>query len=102
MNKLYLNIWDYKDDAFPFQIFTGARGTGKTYSALCGAIGIKEFNDNGGEKFILMRRTQDELESLSDGKTGEGANPFKPINKAYNRNIGLVPIKKRYTAFITE
>lgn len=95
MSKLYLNVWDYKDDAFPFQIFTGARGTGKTYSALCGAVGIKEFNDNNGEKFILMRRTQDELESLSDGKAGEGANPFKPINKAYGLNIGLMPIKKK-------
>ena len=95
MSKLYLNVWDYKDNAFPFQIFTGARGTGKTYSALCGAVGIKEFNDSVGEKFILMRRTQDELESLSDGKAGEGANPFKPINKAYGLNIGLVPIKKK-------
>lgn len=96
MSNLYLNIWDYADERFPFQIFTGARGTGKTYSALCGALGIEEFyKRNAGEKFILMRRTQDELESISDGKAGEGVNPFKPINKAYNKNIGLFPIKKK-------
>lgn len=96
MKNLYLNIWDYKDDAYPFQIFTGARGTGKTYSALCGCVGVGDFSERKeGEKFILMRRTQDELESLSDGKAGEGANPFKPINKSYNKNIGIVPIKKK-------
>lgn len=96
MKNLYLNIWEYKDNKYPFQIFTGARGFGKTYSALGGCLGIAEFCErNEGEKFILMRRTQDELESLSDGRSGEGVNPFKPLNKAYGRNVGIIPIKKK-------
>lgn len=85
----FINIYDYTDKDYPFQIFIGGRGTGKTYSSLAGAT--------GGEcdgKFIFMRRTANELELLLDSDRGEGVNPFKPINKDFGRNIGMKTIVK--------
>lgn len=83
----FLNIWNYVNNDYPFQIFIGGRGTGKTYSALSGAVNGKLPND---AKFILMRRTSNELNIMLDSvKGGEGANPFKPINNDYERNIGM-------------
>ena len=55
----YINIWKYKDEHYPFQIFIGGRGTGKTYSALEGCLNGK-IEDN--KKFILMRRTAQEMD----------------------------------------
>lgn len=84
----YINIWDYKDDRFPFQIFIGGRGCGKTFSALSGALDLPD-------KFLYMRRTAQELDLMLDSeKYGEGANPFKPVNKLKNRNVGLAKIVK--------
>lgn len=83
----YINIWDYIDPAYPFQLFMGGRGTGKTYSALDGLTSQKD-------KFVFMRRTAQELELMLDNDNGEGANPFKPINLNKNLNIGLHRIVK--------
>ena len=80
----FINIYDYSDREYPFQIFIGGRGVGKTYSALSGAT-VPERQD----KFIFMRRTQAELDLLLDTDRGEGLNPFKPINKDFGRNIGM-------------
>ena len=91
-NSMYVNIWDYIDDDFPFQIFIGGRGTGKTYSALKGAI-------ERGERFVFMRRTAQELELLMDSATkGEGLNPFKPHNKNMCWNIGIKQMRKNIGA----
>ena len=87
----YINIWKYKDEHYPFQIFIGGRGTGKTYSALEGCLNGK-IADN--KKFILMRRTAQEMDLLLDSDRGEGANPFKPINKTLDRNVGMRSIVK--------
>ena len=78
----YCNIWDYQDKNYPFQLFLGGRGTGKTFSALSDPV-LKN------RPFIYMRRTLDELELLQDANGAEGANPFRPINEAYHRNIGF-------------
>lgn len=83
----YINVWDYKNKDYPFQIFIGGRGTGKTYSALQGCI----LQD---KRFIYMRRTAQELELTLDSDRGEGANPFKPLNKDLGRDIGLSRIVK--------
>lgn len=83
----YINIWDYKDKKYPFQFFLGGRGVGKTFSALNGVI-------SRNEKFVFMRRTAQELDLMIDSDKGEGANPFKPINRARDRNIGLHRIVK--------
>ena len=83
----YINIWDYENSRYPFQIFIGGRGTGKTYSALSGVL-------NKEAKFIFMRRTAQELDLMLDTDRGEGANPFKPINKTFKRDVGLHRIVK--------
>ena len=85
----FINIYDYADTDYPFQIFIGGRGVGKTYSALSGAT-VPERKD----KFIFMRRTQAELDLLLDTDRGEGLNPFKPINKDFGRNIGMKSLVK--------
>ena len=87
----YLNIWDYKDNDYPFQIFIGGRGTGKTYSALKGAAVSSQVE----ERFLFMRRTAQELDLMLDSdERGEGANPFKPINRDFNTNFGMRKIVK--------
>ena len=83
----YINIWDYYDKRYPFQAFIGGRGTGKSYSALQGCL-LKD------KKFIYMRRTAQELDLMLDSDKGEGANPFKPLNKDLGRDIGLSRIVK--------
>lgn len=84
----YINIWDYKDDRYPFQVFIGGRGCGKTFSALSGALDLPD-------RFLFMRRTAQELDLMLDSeKFGEGANPFKPANKAKGRDVGLSKIVK--------
>lgn len=89
-NEKYVYIWDYKNPDYPFQIFIGGRGTGKTFGALDGAI-----NGEVAEKFIYMRRTGQELElTLDSDERGEGANPFKAINRETGRNVGLRKIVK--------
>ena len=85
----YLNIWDYKNNDFPFQIFIGGRGCGKTFSALYGAL------DLWPDRFLYMRRTAQELDLMLDSeKYGEGANPFKPVNREKGRDVGLSRIVK--------
>lgn len=88
-DKDFINIYEYADKEFPFQIFIGGRGIGKTYSALSGAT-----DPMRKDKFIFMRRTQAELELLLDTERGEGVNPFKAINKDFDRNIGMRSIVK--------
>lgn len=83
----YINIWDYKDKRYPWQIFIGGRGTGKSYSGLRGALLISK-------KFVYMRRTAQELDLTLDSERGEGANPFKPLNKDLGKDIGLSRIVK--------
>lgn len=83
----YVNIYDYEDDEFPFQIFTGGRGTGKTYGALEGIV--------DGRRSIFMRRTMDEVEMLADDNNEENGNPFKPINLNRGTNIGLKRVNKK-------
>ena len=83
----YINVFDYMDKRYPFQFFTGGRGTGKTYSALSGVL-------NNEDKFVFMRRTAQELDLMLDSDRGEGANPFKPINRDQGINIGLHKIVK--------
>ena len=83
----YINIWDYKDSRYPYQIFIGGRGCGKTYSALQQCL-INNY------RFIFMRRTAQELDLMLDSDRGEGANPFKPLNRDLGRDVGLSRIVK--------
>lgn len=93
--NLFINIYNYKNENYPFQIFIGARGCGKTFSALDGATNPEPKNHYVDGKFIFMRRTGKELSFLLDSdKKGEGMNPFKPINKKNKTNIGLRAINE--------
>ena len=86
----FINIWDYKDSRYPFQIFIGGRGTGKTYSALEGVSTPSLRAEHNVDKFMYLRRMKQEAELLLDSdKKGEGANPFKPINRNLKLNIGI-------------
>lgn len=88
-NSKYIYIWDYKNSEYPFQIFIGGRGTGKSFGALDGAI-----NGEIEDRFIFMRRTAQELDLLMDTDKGEGANPFKSVNRETGRNVGIKRIVK--------
>lgn len=85
----YIDVFDYYDLNYPFQAFIGGRATGKTFSALKGCVE----RSNIEHKFTWMRRTDKESKILCDSHVrGEGANPFKNLNKKYGWNYGFVPI----------
>lgn len=71
----------------PFRVFIGARGCGKTFSALRnatvsdGAIIYPPSQYEG--KFLYVRRSQKEI----DISTSSVGNPFKRINAVYNVDI---------------
>lgn len=89
--SLYINIWDSFDKSYPFQIFIGGRGTGKTYSALNGVV-------ERNEPFIYMRRTAQELDMITNSKDrGEGANPFKVLNKDKGYDLAFHRIKQNFS-----
>lgn len=94
-NDLFINVWDYYNPEYTFNFFIGARGSGKTYSGLKGLAIDKKHVIEGADKFLFMRRTQDELDILLDNEKGESeANPFTTINRDFNTNIGLFKTKK--------
>lgn len=89
----FIDIAGYEDAEYPFQLFVGGRGAGKTYSAL--RLGIEKNRENG-EKFLWTRRTDKETEKLFDSKLrGDLMNPFKRLNECYKNegwNYGIVKI----------
>lgn len=88
----YIDIFGYEDDRYPYQFFVGGRGTGKTYSVLRGAV---EINQEYGDKFIFMRRTDKELERLMESRLrGEVMNPFKSVNDDFNWKYGIREVMK--------
>lgn len=95
----YIDIFDYKDEKYPFNIFIGGRGTGKTYSAMKGVLNLEKHCCDG--KFIWMRRTQAEHELQLDTVKGEGMSDFKKINMDYGKNYGFKALTK-YSAGLYE
>ena len=76
-DNLFVNIPDRSQKTF--QVYIGARGTGKTFSALRG-----ELNDRfTTEKFIYLRNTEKEVQIA----TSTMGNAFKSLNKTFNVNI---------------
>lgn len=89
----YVNVMEYEDERFPYQVFIGGRGTGKSYSALRGLVDCYK---EKGETSIWMRRTQDESDLMCDSRTmGEAANPFSNLNADYAWSYGFIPIVKK-------
>lgn len=92
-NNDFLDIYKYKDAKYPFQIFIGGRGTGKTYSALEGGTKAALASPSDS-KMIWMRRTNTDYESLIDTDKGETGNPYKQINKDKGWNFGIKAMTK--------
>ena len=70
----------------PFMFLWGGRGTGKSFGALEWA---KRHFDSTGEKFIYLRRTDQQLKEC----TRASNNPYKDLNNEYGWNI--VPQKHK-------
>lgn len=88
----YINVWDYFSPAYPFNIFLGARGTGKTYSGL---KGVTERILESGRRFIYMRRTPDDLATIVDKDGIELDNPYKSLNADLGWNYGIRMINQK-------
>jgi hypothetical protein len=83
----YLNIPDImKDDRYHFIFGVGARGIGKTW-------GMLNFLSRQDRKFILLRLTQTEVDTISTPES----NPFKPLDKDISERIKLKKIDKYIT-----
>lgn len=72
----YLDFERLARRSTPFNFIIGGRGTGKTYGALKYAA---EHYEQTGRKFILMRRTQTQLDKIANA----AFNPFKSIRPDY-------------------
>ena len=81
--KIFLNVWDYYDPNYPWQIFIGGRGTGKTFSGLQGWIDRRK--DVYG---LYLRRTLKELESVVADQTD--GNPFNDLYLKLGRKYKYV------------
>jgi len=75
-NMGYLDFERIAQRKTPFNFIIGGRGTGKTYGAL---KFVSEEYKRSGRKFILMRRTQTQLDKISNA----AFNPFKSINSGF-------------------
>lgn len=88
----FINIFEYRDYRYPFQIFIGGRGTGKTYSGLKGCLGLEEKYCDG--KFIWMRRTPAEYQLLLDTDRGLGISDLEAINEDFKTDYGFKGLNK--------
>lgn len=79
----YLNVQKVLSYGLPFNFIVGGRGTGKTFGSL-------QYVLESDIKFILMRRTQTQIDLISDNDF----NPFKSLNKYFHWNIGTKKITK--------
>lgn len=94
MNLYDVNGWCDLTPCFenkiPFILASGARGIGKTYSALYNLLKLPQ-----GEKFLYLRRkqTQAELARMNE------FNPFRPLEKATGRIITSKTLSRYHGAF---
>ena len=79
----YINMKEIIEDKSPFKIVVGARGIGKTYSALLDALDKRIM-------FIYMRTTEIELAMCAT----EASNPFKAINRDFGTEYHVKKINK--------
>lgn len=87
--SMYIDLWDYYDESYPFQIFIGGYAMGKSYSGLRGCV-------NNTDDFIYMRRTQTALEECTTSKRdGDKGNPFGFLNRDLGWNIGIHKTQKK-------
>lgn len=85
----YIDVWKFKSNKFPFQIFIGGRGTGKTYSALTGALGAGRPSElDPGKRFIWMRTKDTQVQKMA------GSDALKKINHNSGKIFTLAPAKE--------
>ena len=83
VQELFIDVWKYEDRRFPWQIFIGGRGIGKTFSFTKGWI------DRPKIFCGFMRRTLDELELIADNSESD-ANIFYEIRQKYGEDYNYV------------
>lgn len=79
----YLNMPAIIELPIPFIFIVGARGIGKTFGAL------KHYKEKG-EKYMYMRRTEKQLETVLDPEL----HPYKDINDHFGCNIHAIKTGK--------
>ena len=72
--EIFVNVWMYEDKRYPFQVFIGGRGTGKTFSFHKGWIDRKDVFT------AFMRRTLDECKLITDNSETE-SNMFYELSQ---------------------
>lgn len=81
--ELFIDVWKYADRRFPWQLFIGGRGIGKTFSFTKGWIDRPQVHCG------FMRRTLDELELIADNSESD-ANIFYEIRQKYGEDYNYV------------
>ena len=84
----YINMRGIIEQGLPFNLIIGGRGTGKTYGAL-------EYVIEDAVKFMLMRRTQKQIDLISTPELY----PFKTLNRDKKWNIVSKSIAKDISGF---
>lgn len=95
---MYINVFEKSNMKLPFHIIQGARGCGKTFSCLAGAAGLTPEIYKPSGKFMLIRRLDDDCETIAADKSGE-LNPFLKINRKYGSEISLKKMGKHLWGF---
>ena len=97
-NSLYLPSNGYLDmrmimsNEYTFNFVVSARGLGKTYGALLYLL-------ETGEKFILVRRSEDEMILCAGSET----NPFNEVATDHGYNVEIKPLNKHmYGVYVNE
>lgn len=83
----YLNVKSVRDLGVPFNFVIGGRGTGKTYGFLSDVL-------DRGEQFILMRRTQTQVDLIKK----PDFSPFNSICRDRGLHLGYGQITKYNSA----
>lgn len=87
----YVNIGGILCEGYPFNFVCGGRGTGKTYDALRTAR-------NEGRKFVLLRRTQIQADTISNPKFSV----FKPLNEDLGWDVQPEKLGDRQKGFVED
>lgn len=75
-DERFIDVWKFFDTRYPWQIFVGGRGWGKTFSFTKGWI------DRPWVNCAFMRRTLDEMQLIADN-SGSDANIFYEVTQKY-------------------
>ena len=84
--ELYIDPWDFADPRYPWQLFIGGRGIGKTFGFTKGWI------DRQNVFTAFMRRTLSEMELIADNSESD-ANIFYEIKEKYGEEYNHEFIK---------